>query len=67
MVVLRLCPMCGRVLRKDLNITENQLLKYENSMDLIQNIFPNLNIKEREFIKTGYCYECQDVLFGEEE
>ena len=67
MVVLRLCPMCGRVIRKDLNITENQLLKYENSMDLIQNIFPNLNIKEREFIKTGYCYECQDVLFGEEE
>lgn len=67
MVVLRLCPMCGRVIRKDLNITENQLLKYENSMDLIQNVFPNLNIKEREFIKTGYCYECQDVLFAEEE
>ena len=67
MVVLRLCPMCGRVISKDLNITENQLLKYENSMDLIQNIFPNLSIKEREFIKTGYCYECQDVLFGEEE
>ena len=67
MVVLRLCPMCSSVIRKDLNITENQLFKYENSMGLIQNVFPNLNIKEREFIKTGYCYECQDVLFGEEE
>lgn len=67
MIVVRLCPMCGAIAQKDLNITETQLFKYENSMELIQNIFPNLNKREREFIKLGYCDECQDDLFGKEE
>ena len=30
----------------------------------IQDIFPNLTPTEREFYKTGYCKECQDILFA---
>lgn len=57
----------GRVTQKDLNITETQLFKYENSMALIQDVFPNLNPEEREFIKTGYCDDCQNILFNIED
>lgn len=67
MLVVRLCPMCGTIHEKKLDITEAQLFKYENSMALIQDVFPNLNPAEREFIKTGYCDECQNLLFNCEE
>ena len=67
MEVVRLCPMCGNITKKELDITDEQLFKYENSMALIQDVFPNLNPAEREFIKTGYCDDCQNILFNIED
>ena len=63
MIVTRTCPMCNNVTEKELNITDEQLYTYQNTMALIQNVFPNLTGTEREFIKTGYCDECQSILF----
>lgn len=64
MKISRLCPLCGTINTYDLNVTERQLNAYENRFDLIQNIFPNLSASEREFIKTGYCMSCQEMLFS---
>lgn len=58
------CPMCGKYFEKELNVTREQMQRYYNREDLIQNIFPDLTPSEREFIKTGYCDNCQSMLFG---
>lgn len=58
------CPMCGKYFEKTLNVTREQMHRYYNREDLIQNIFPDLTPSEREFIKTGYCDECQNILFA---
>ena len=62
----RLCPMCGTINSKELDITDKQLSDWKNG-GLIQNVFPNLSASEREFIITGYCDNCQELLFGGEE
>ena len=31
---------------------------------LIQECLPTLNKCEREFLKSGYCTKCQELLFG---
>lgn len=67
MVVRNQCPFCGNVTDKNLDVTKEQLVRYYNREDLIQNIFPNLSPDEREFIMTGYCDSCQEKIFGEEE
>lgn len=58
--VVKRCPMCGR---------HGYMMADEDRVDmiglvLIQNLFPELNPVEREFLKTGYCPECQKLLFG---
>jgi hypothetical protein len=58
------CPMCGKYFEKELNVTREQMQRYYNREDLIQNILPDLTPNEREFIKTGYCDKCQDILFA---
>ena len=56
------CPMCNKnyVL---LGIDDTRIIDYKNRGGLIQKLFPELNPMEREFIKTGYCPECQKKLF----
>lgn len=62
MLVERVCPMC----RKEMAMTvpKEGLVKYSCYGKLIQEAFPELNLMEREFIKTGYCPDCQKILFG---
>jgi len=58
------CPMCGRYFT--MILTDEELESYEAYMDgdgKIQDCLPNLNPMEREFLKTGYCPECQKMLF----
>lgn len=31
---------------------------------LIQDRLPNMGAVEREFLKTGYCHSCQELIFG---
>ncbi len=63
--ILRVCPMCGRfhalLLKKD---EVDAVEKYRDSGELIQNALPGFNPGEREFVKMGYCADCQSMLFG---
>ena len=53
MLVTRLSPFSHTKNTIDLDITAEQLARYENGEDLIQNVFPNLSPEHREFIMTG--------------
>jgi hypothetical protein len=48
----------------DLNVTQDQLNRYEIGLGLLQDIFPDLPIGEREFIKTGITPEEWEEIFG---
>ncbi len=62
----RLCPMCKR--GHYIELTDEQSDKASDYLrgdgGLIQELFPELNAVEREFIKTGMCKECQELMFG---
>ena len=63
--VTRICPMCQEV--HELLLTKEQTDKYVHYLygnEKIQEIFPELGPVEREYLKTGYCYKCQALLFG---
>lgn len=62
MDVIRECPMCGA--------TKGIRIKYETYEEIserrrpIQEIVPDFNPTEREFLISGYCPDCQEMLFG---
>ena len=61
------CPMCGQ--KASLRMTEeeeNQWRKYACFGGHIQDRFPDMDVQKREFIKSGYCPDCQKALFGTE-
>ena len=64
MLVTRLSPFSRTKNTIDLDITAEQLARYENGEELIQNVFPNLSPKHREFIKTGITPEEWDTTFN---
>lgn len=64
--IIRKSPRTGRLNSMDLDITLEQLQRYEDGKGYIQDIFPNLSASEREFIKTGYTEEDWLTIFGEE-
>ena len=63
MDVVRNCPMCGT--------TKAMRIKYEVYEEImernrpIQDIVPDFNPTEREFLISGYCPDCQELLFGQ--
>lgn len=63
MEIARLCPMCGKVnkIKVDDKLKE-AVNRYENGIGYIQDI--PLSASEREFIKTGFCMNCQAILFA---
>ena len=64
MKITRKCQLTGAVNTMDLDVDDDQMTRYESGDGLIQNIFPNLNADEREFIKTGVTAEVWDAMFG---
>ena len=64
------CPVCRndyRIKLSDTDITENQRFEYayrDITKKPVQDIFPNLNDTEREFLKSGTCTKCQRKLFN---
>ncbi len=55
--VERTSPLTGNVNKMYLDITQEQIAEWNapaNERRLIQDIFPNLSVDEREFIMTGY-------------
>lgn len=60
-VIKHECPMCSKVC--EITVDADSYNKYKQGA-FIQDAFANLNPAEREFIKTGYCLDCQEILFG---
>jgi hypothetical protein len=51
-------PKTNKLNSMELDTTSESLNEYYNGSDrLVQIIFPNLNVDEREFIMTGYTAE----------
>ena len=64
MLIIRKSPLSGNVRDMELDITDEQLTRWENG-EYIQNVFPHLTPDEREFIKTGIDSAEWNILFGE--
>lgn len=59
------CGICGQKSR--IKLSESELEAYEGYLEggkLIQECLPTLNRCEREFLKSGYCARCQELLFN---
>ncbi len=65
MLVTRVSSLTGVRHTMDLNVTQEQLNRYEIGLGLIQDIFPDLPKEEREFIKTGITPQEWEMIFGE--
>ena len=63
MLVTRLSPFSHTKNTIDLDITAEQLARYENGEELIQNVFPDLSPEHREFIITGITPEEWEASF----
>lgn len=63
--VTQICGICGR--ESYLELTDSELEAYRGYLaggQLIQECLPTLNRCEREFLKSGYCKDCQKLLFN---
>lgn len=58
------CPLCGKI--SFMRLQEQEYKQWEHYVcyrGLIQKEMPDTNKFGREFVKTGYCIECQQALF----
>lgn len=63
MKITRRSVWSGEVRTKDLNITEEELLRWQNG-ELIQNVWPDMSPGDREFLITGMTDDEWDKTFG---
>lgn len=64
-VVKQKCGMCEH--ESHMELSEDELKAYRGYLaggQLIQYCLPHLNKCEREYLKSGYCTKCQELLFG---
>lgn len=67
MLINKICPMCGKSAFLRINSDQEKEFKsYACYGGLIQEKLKSFNDFEREFVKTGYCPECQENLFMKE-
>lgn len=69
MNVTRISPRTGKPTTRDLPVTLEQLQEMALPMSrrrMIQDIFPDLDNDQREFIKTGYTAEDWAAMFPPE-
>ena len=60
------CPMCGGEHYIELTAEqEDKYRRYRGGEGYIQEMFAEFGAVDREFIKTGYCPQCQELLFGD--
>lgn len=65
MIVTKESILTGKINSMDLDVTLEQIAKYEYGGSLVQNIFPNLTPPEREFLRNGITPEEWDKEFGD--
>lgn len=69
MLIERQSPLTGKFTTLDLPVTEAQLLEMKrpaHERRYVQDIFPDLTMDQREFIKTGYTPEDWTEMFPPE-
>jgi hypothetical protein len=62
MKITRTSPFSGKEVTREINVTEQQLLNWQQGT-LIQNAMPHLSPEDREFIKTGISPEEWNQIF----
>ena len=63
--VSHICEMCGS--ESSIKLSEDELWAFKLYLrggKLVQECLPALNKCEREFLKSGYCKNCQELIFG---
>ena len=63
MKITRKSPFTGKVNKRDIPVTPQQLEAWENG-ELIQRAMPNISVEDREFIMTGITPEEWEETFG---
>jgi hypothetical protein len=63
-VTTKPCPRCGGT--KDLEVQFSEVVAYESGAK-IQDAFPRMSADDRERLLTGYCPDCWNQIFPEEE
>lgn len=55
MLIAKTSPFSGKLNAREIDCTQEQIDKLHDprNVELIQNIFPQLNADDREFLKTG--------------
>ena len=66
MLIERTSMISGKTNSMELPITNAQLDRWTGG-ELIQNVFPDLSVDQREFLMTGITPEEWNRTFGEEE
>ena len=66
MEIYRQCPMCGNAAHVFLlgDEVDGYMRYYMHRNIHIQKALPNTARDVREFLMTGYCGECQELIFG---
>ncbi len=67
MTVIRKSQYSGNIYTMDMDVTPEQISRYERGDITLQDCFPQLNADEREFIKSGITALEWEELFGGEE
>lgn len=62
MIIKKECPLCGKEVA--IRLGEKEYVSFLYGSGLIQERIPNIGAVEREFLKTGYCHSCQELIFG---
>jgi hypothetical protein len=65
MIIKRTSKFSGITREFDLPVTIEQMGQFESGLGTIQDIFSNLNVDDREFIKTGITADEWDQMFAE--
>jgi len=68
MKISRKSPRTGKINTWDVDVTQEQLdelAKPKGERRKVQEIVPNLNEHEREFLLTGFTIEDWDIMFKE--
>lgn len=66
MQVTKQSQYSGKLRSMELDITQEQLNKYYAGGICLQDAFPDLNVSQREFIKTGLTDAEWEEVFGPE-
>jgi hypothetical protein len=65
MIIRRTSKFSGITREVELPVTVAQMGRFESGLETLQDIFPNLNVDDREFIKTGITADEWDQMFAE--